>query len=341
MRLLREPWIRPREDAADESVASFVSRRFGAEIVRVLVAPLLGGIFAGDAERLSIAAVFPSLRDLERRHGSVVRGMFRGGSGEGRVSRTLLSFRDGLETLPRRLAERLGGVVRLATRVDSLEAETNGSARFRLSVSGPAGAERIAASAVVVATESVRAASLLGRVAPDAAQAIAGIGAPPLAVVGIGLRRSDVAQSLDGFGFLVPRGEGLRVLGCVWGSGMFPGRAPEGFASMTAFVGGATDPEGAKLADEDVARVVESDLGRALGAHGKPRVLLLERYARAIPQYELGHPERVAAIERSVGAVDGLFLAANFLDGISVGDCVRRADAAAAAVQALSGGASR
>jgi len=134
-----------------------------------------------------------------------------------------------------------------------------------------------------------------------------------------------VARKLDGFGFLAPRGEGLRTLGSIWNSSLFAERAPEGWVCLTNFIGGATDPEAIKLSDEELIRIVHNDLNKVLGLSGEPRRLPITRYERAIPQYTLGHAARVERIEVALRGVSGLYIAGNYLRGISLGDCIKNA----------------
>jgi oxygen-dependent protoporphyrinogen oxidase len=135
-----------------------------------------------------------------------------------------------------------------------------------------------------------------------------------------------VARRLDGFGFLAPRGEGLRLLGSIWNSSLLPGRAPERWVCTTNFIGGATDPEALGLSDEELIRIVHADLSRVLGISGEPRRLPITRYESAIPQYNIGHAERVARIEGELRNRQGLWIAGNYLRGISIGDCIKQAE---------------
>src|SRR5262249_13035004 len=139
-------------------------------------------------------------------------------------------------------------------------------------------------------------------------------------------------RPLDGVGFLVAAGERLRTLGCLWNSSIFPDRAPADQASFTAFLGGVRDPHAATLSDDDLVTLVSRELGETLGARGRPRALAIARHRSALPQYVLGHRERVTRIRAAVAAVPGLFLAGNYLDGVSVGECARQGERAAAAV---------
>jgi len=329
VRALREPWI---ESAArqDESLADFVTRRFGAPVLRNFVAPFVSGIYAGDAARLSARAVFPQLVEWERKHGSVLRGLIGSArrAPKPRAARLLASFRGGLQTLPRALAAGLGeGALRLGTQADALRSE---SGKLTLRVCTPSGAEELQAKAVILAAPAYRAAEIVRPLSADLAEELGGIDYPPLASVCIAFRSSEVPRPLDGFGFLAPRGEGLRALGCIWSSSLFPGRAPEGSALLTLFLGGATDPGVAAMTDDAVAEQVRRDLAAALGIRAAGRVVKIGRLERAIPQYALGHPARVDRIEAELRRVPGLYLAGNYLRGVSIGDCVKEAGELAA-----------
>jgi oxygen-dependent protoporphyrinogen oxidase len=167
---------------------------------------------------------------------------------------------------------------------------------------------------------------------PATSQILARIAAAPLVMVSLAWPRADVAHSLRGVGFLVSGGERLRTLGCLWNSAIFPGRAPAGQASFTAFLGGARDPEAASLSDDALASRVAAELAESLGARGRPRLLTIERHPRALPQYGLGHVEHVAQARAALGEVRGLCLAGNYLSGVSVGECVRQGARAASDV---------
>jgi oxygen-dependent protoporphyrinogen oxidase len=323
LRLLREPWIAPPDDASGESaesIAGFVRRRLGPEILDYAVAPFISGVYAGDPERLAVRWALPRLHALERDHRSLIRGALalrKSAAPRG----AMISFPGGLETLPRRLAEEIGEV---RTGVDCRRVERSGDLFVAATSAGPFEAERL-----VLAVPADAAARLLDEMTNGASRLFAEIPYAPVAVVSLGVRREDVAHPLDGFGFLAPRNEGLRVLGCLFTSTIFPGRAPAGHAALVAFVGGRTDPEIVERDDAAIEAAVREDLGRALGLRGAPVFRHVRRWPRAIPQYELGHGrfvERAAAIEEGC---PGLAIGSNFLRGISVPDCIRNAAALA------------
>ncbi len=334
LRALAELFLPGRRERTEESVEQFFARRFGREVVDAVVAPFLSGTFAGDPARLGARDVFPSLVALEERFGGVLRGWLREAAGGSPSSRAgLVSFRGGLEVLAERLVERSAGSVRLRTSVEGIEAAASRGGRLRVSIRDPTGSGVLAPRAVVLALPAWQAAPLLERAAPATAAALTEIEGPPLACVSLGWARAAVAHPLEGFGFLVARGERAGILGCLWPASIFPGRAPTGRVVTTSFVGGAGDPAGAALDDASLVERVHADLATILGAFGPPAVLSIARYERSIPQYTIGHVGRVARIRAGLAAAPGLFVTGNFLEGVSVGECVRQAAATAAAVR--------
>jgi oxygen-dependent protoporphyrinogen oxidase len=330
-RLVAELWIAPRSDGADESVESFVVRRFGREAAEAVAAPFVSGTYAGDAARLSVRAVFPNLVELEASSGSVIRALARRGRTDtaGTVpTRSMFSFQGGLEALPLRLHERLGDAVKLGVRAERIEKRES----FRVSLRDGSGVHSVAARAVVLATSPAAAASALDPLARDAARALAEIEAPPLACVSLAWPRSQVGHPLCGFGFLVAPGEATRILGCFWPSSVFPDRAPPGHVALTSFVGGARDREGGVLDEAALIDAVTRDLGSIVGATGSPRVLTVDRHGSAIPQYTIGHHDRVQRIRTALSMTPGLFATGNFLAGIGIGECARQATSTAAEV---------
>jgi protoporphyrinogen/coproporphyrinogen III oxidase len=320
LRLLREPWIGKPADGVEESIAQFVRRRLGQAFLDYAVGPFVSGVYAGDPERLSVRWAVPKIFALEERHGSLIRGVLakRKGPAPGGA---MISFRHGLEELPRKLAREIGDV-RTGVTCEKV-IRTDGGFRAE-TATGPIEAER-----VVLAVPADAAARLLDEATTGASRLFAEIPYAPVAVVSLGWRRADVSHPLGGFGFLAPRKEGLRVLGCLFPSEIFPGRAPQGHVALAAFAGGRTDPEIVEWEDERTVAAVVGELRGPLGLRGEPAFRLVRRWPRAIPQYELGHGrfvERAREIER---ALPGLRIGGNFLAGVSVPDCIRNATAMA------------
>jgi protoporphyrinogen/coproporphyrinogen III oxidase len=332
--LFAEMFRHSRPPEGDESVAAFVRRKFGGEILDRLVAPFVSGVYAGDPEKLSLRAAFPKLHELESRHGSVLRGAIRSRPAKGTPRAELCSFRDGMETLPRALGARLNDALWKETVVlRARHGKANGRSSFELDITRHGIRQTLLASAVIVAAPAYAASEILQGLSDQFAGQFARIAYPPVVVVAAGYRREQVRHPGNGFGFLVPRSEGLRILGTVWNSSLFPGRAPENMACFTSFAGGATDPALCSMSDDQIAETICTEVGHVLGITGPPVTRLVHRYARALPQYNLGHSEIVSALGSAASSVQGLFLTGNYLSGPSIGACVEQANQTAEAVR--------
>jgi oxygen-dependent protoporphyrinogen oxidase len=319
LRLLREPFVRSR-GAPEESLRDFVSRRLGPEVAERFVEPFVSGVFAGDSGRLEAAQAFPALSRLERDHGSILWGAIasrrKGAAAAGpRPPRGLLSFPEGLATLPRALASALGERFEPARSVTGI-ARADGA--WRVTHSGG----ELACERLVLAVPADAAARLIAGLAPDAARALEQIPHPPLAVLHLSYAEGAFPSPPAGFGHLTAPGSGRRILGAIYASALFPGRAPEGRVLLTVFLGGAKDPGAVELTDEALVEAASADLRATLGARGDPSVVGIRKHARAIPQYDRGHGERVRAFERAERDLGGLTLLGNYRGGISVGDVV-------------------
>ncbi|MCI0390881.1 MAG: protoporphyrinogen oxidase [Acidobacteria bacterium] len=346
LRLLREPFVKAPDGAGEESIASFVRRRLGDEILERLVAPFISGVYAGDPEHLSIQACFPKLAEFEAEAGSILRGALRTSRASRRQSSRpqrslrqyrLCSFRRGLHSLPRSLAKAIGDSLLCEARVTSIKnnENTNRSTQYTVTIAHGGEQKIFNSQTVVVATPAFAAGRLLAECAPDISTPIAGIPYVSIASVSLAYRNEQLTRKPDGFGFLAPRGEGLRTLGSIWSSSLFAERAPQGWVCTTNFIGGATDPEAVSLDDQELIRVVHNDLSKVLGITGQPRRLPITRYERAIPQYNIGHAARVAKLEAALHNYKGLWLAGNYLHGVSVGDCIKQAEIIAAEVNKI------
>jgi oxygen-dependent protoporphyrinogen oxidase len=323
LRLLAEPFVAKGTDP-EESVHSFFARRLGPEIAERFIEPFVGGVFAGSARDLVLSAAFPALDRWEKEKGSLLFGAIaerrRTRAGASAPRGGLLSFPEGLQTLPRALAARLGKRLETSTPVRGLRPVPGGGWAFTTS-SGERTAER-----AVLATPAAEAARLLEPFAPEAAVALREIPHPSLAVLHFSWPLSDLPRPLDGFGHLAVAEPGRRVLGAVWSSRLFAGRAPAGQALVTAFVGGARDPQASTLSDDALSAVAARELAATLGALREPRLVLLTRYARSIPQYVAGHAARQKILAETEARFPGLALLGNYRDGVSVGEVVRKAE---------------
>lgn len=334
LRLLREPFIRPGAADDEETVTRFIERRLGREVLDYAVEPFVAGIYAGNPDELSMGAAFPRLRALEQQHGSLLRGQIarlreRRRSRQAPVARpSSFTFRDGLQTLTDALAQRLGDRMRLGERARRLTRA--GSGGFLVTTEGKP--NRYSARAVVLAVPARSSATLLRELTPGATAALEEIAYAPVVSVALAYARGDVAHPLDGFGFLVPRVENRKILGTLFSSSMFEGRAPVDTALLTTFVGGQRQPDLTMRTDGEVIALVQGELTQLLGVSGSPRHQLITRWDEAIPQYNVGHLdrlERATAVER---ILPGVFLAGSYRGGVSLGDCIQWGSETAARV---------
>jgi oxygen-dependent protoporphyrinogen oxidase len=330
--LLREPFVRRADPAVEETVAGFVRRRLGQEFLDYAINPFVAGVYAGDPQRLSVRAAFPRLAELEQRYGSLIRGQILGARERERnpekskQAAPMLSFRDGMQTLSDALA---GGLGRLALSTPAVGLRRDAAGVWLVSARCAEGTAEFRARKLVLAVPADAAAWLLRPLAPAAADALDAIPYPPVASVASVYGRDQIAHALDGFGFLVPEREGRRILGTIFSSTLFENRAPRGTVLLTSFVGGMRQPDLALREEGDIAALVEEELAGLLGVKGRPRSTRVTRWRRAIPQYTLGHLERVAEIDAAERANPGLYLCANYRGGISVGDCIKSGHAMA------------
>jgi oxygen-dependent protoporphyrinogen oxidase len=335
LRLFREPFIAAAPPQAEESIAAFVRRRLGNEFLDYAIDPFVSGIYAGDPEQISVPAAFPRLHALEQKYGSLIRGQIMGARErrknpeKAKNAAKSFSFDRGMQVFPRALAGHLAHYLP-GTRVESIARRPGGDYEVRALRAGVP--VTFAARALVVAAPAYRAAAFVEPLSAPLARALEAIRYAPVAVVASAYRREDVGHDLAGFGFLVPKKERRRILGSLFSSSMFEGRAPAGHVLLTTFVGGLRNPEMTTLADGELTGAVEGELAALVGA-GKPLWHEIVRWTHAIPQYTIGHLERIAAVDRAAAAFPGLFWCANWRGGVSVSDCVKNGHAMAGTVQ--------
>ena len=332
--LLREPFVKPAAADAEETVAAFVRRRLGDEFLDYAIEPFVAGIYAGDPEKLSVPAAFPRLAALEQKYGSLIRGQIIGARERKRSAEKAknaavsFSFRGGMQALTDALAR--GLPIDHGVRAAGLRREADGT--FVLECGRGAERFELRARSVVLAVPAYEAARIVACLAPEAATALEAIVYPPVATIASCYRRADVAHPLDGFGFLAPRKESPPILGCLFSSSMFAGRADSSTVLLTTFVGGVRSGALALKPEEELAADVSTALQGYLGAR-QPLWQVVTRWPQAIPQYTLGHLRRIAAVERAEAEAPGLRLCANWRGGVSVADCIKSAHASVEAVQ--------
>ena len=311
--------LRPAKTGkAEETVHQFVSRRFGPEFADKVLEPMAAGIFMGDSHRLSIGGAFPKLAQMEARHGSVVRGVLAARRGQ-EPGRQLFSWPGGIGSLPAALASRLGERVQIGAAVRKIRRHKRG---FEIET---AQSGTLSARAIIIAVQPHVAAALLEDVDATTSMAAGAIEAPPVGVVFFGFERAQVAHPLDGLGFLSTRRQGDLITGTQFCSTMFPGRAPRGHVSIACYIGGARNPDLARAPGPEIISQVQEELSGLLGISRAPRVARVHFWPRGLPQYNLGHGARQETLGASHLRVPGLFVTGNYLNGVSVSNCLHQA----------------
>jgi oxygen-dependent protoporphyrinogen oxidase len=340
IRMAADLFLPRRSDGADESLASFVRRRLGSEALDRAAQPMVGGVYTADPEKLSLRATMPRFLEIERKHRSLILGLvesrrraMRGDAGGGEGSAAgpryslFISLDRGLSVLPDRLCELLPpGSVRTGTIVERIE--RNGDAWKVFTLSNAFDAEAIDADAVCLATPAYATSRIVEGVVPELARSLNSIEYASSATVNLVYRRDDIAHALDGFGFVVPASEKRTLLACTFSSVKYPGRAPVGTVLVRAFVGGALFPEAYDMEDSRMLAGIGKDLADLVGLRAQPRDAVITRWPRSMPQYNVGHLERIARIEDESGRYPSLALAGAAYRGVGIPDCVRSGEAA-------------
>lgn len=330
------PFISRAPEGVDETLGDFGRRRLGREALDKLIAPMVSGIFAGDPETMSLVSCFPRIAELEREYGGLVRAMIMlakkkkreraagkvvsSAAGPGGV---LTSFREGIQSLTDTLAASLGAAITPGSPVVSVE--KGHSVPFRLQCAD--GSEH-QADVVIVAAPAFATAGMLDTLDPAMTSLLARIPYAPMTVICFGYERERISHPLDGFGYLIPKKEGRSILGTLWDSSMFENRAPEGKVLLRSMMGGACFPDYVKLGDNEVVTRVKRDLRAVMGIEADPSFVRIFRHEQAIPQYTVGHGQRLTALGERLKEHPGLILTGNSYRGIGLNDCVAAAQRA-------------
>ena len=321
----------PRPTTNDESVGAFISRRLGRGAYDNLIQPLIAGIYTGDGDALSISATFPALRQMEQQHGGLIRGALArrkqslaSGESNAHSRATFLTPVNGLGSLPETLAAALlqkGAKLCLNTRVSRI---TPLGCDFLVEIDGEAPLE---VNAVIVATPAHVSATLLATLDPQLASHLMDIPLASTATVSLAYPLANLPRELNGYGYVIPRCEQRRALACTWTSSKFDGRAPAGHALLRVFIGRAGEdlPE----SDTDLLALAREELAQTIGIHSTPMLTRISRWDKAMPQYNLGHAERVARIEAAAQKHPRLALAGNIYKGVGIPDCIASGELAA------------
>jgi len=348
LRVLADVFGHSSPPAHEETLAEFVQRKFGTEVLDYLVDPIISTIFFGDSRKMGTESAFPALVQWERNQGSLARGAlrtrkprrgaakppvlsppapFNSSSGNLRVTDALPSlgsFKSGMGTLPEKLSEQLKDNVRCAQRIEFIDLSRSEStaARNGWEIHLQSG-EQISSETLVLAVPAYAAATLLEKTTPKLASLLKAIEYAPACVVSSAYDRSKVSHNLDGLGFMIPRREGLETICTFWNSSLLGGHAPKGRVLMTSFAGRDVSSDLFTMSEEECAQAIEAENARILGIAGSPVDRMVWRNPRALPQYNVGHAGLVREIDDVLRALPNLYLAGNFLTGRSIGDCVQ------------------
>ncbi|OIP64008.1 MAG: protoporphyrinogen oxidase [Nitrospirae bacterium CG_4_9_14_3_um_filter_53_35] len=347
LRIIGELWARKAPKDRDETLADFARRRLGQEALDKLIGPMVSGIFAGDPEQMSLKSCFPRIAELEAEYGSLIRAMIKiqkkkrtegeakapqaGPAGPGGI---LTSFAGGLEDLVHALRDALSGSIQVSCKVSRIQRGLKGEPPFRIQVENQSAP--IPAKIVVSAVPAYAAARILSGLSDQASDTLRQIPYAPVSVICLGYRKESIPISVDGFGFLIPNQENKKILGTLWDSSIFPGRAPEGYVSLRSMAGGARHPEYALANPDEILAGARQTLKEIMGIQAAPKFVKIFQHKEAIPQYTVGHGKRLSALEQILAEDHpGLFLTGNAFYGIGINDCVESAERAAERVMAF------
>jgi oxygen-dependent protoporphyrinogen oxidase len=325
--VLREPFVAPRRDGKEESIGEFVVRRLGQEFLDHAIDALVAGVYAGDPCKLSLQQAFPKLAKLEAEYGSLIKGQILGArerKKRGEVAKdraAKFSFDDGLQVLTDTLGNRLDGSLRLNTVVRQISKTGDG---WELSLREGNHQFTEEHSTVLYAGTAYKLADL--QIFNNGKQLdlkpFGEIRHPPVTSVVLGFKREDVEHPCEGFGALIPKIEGFKILGTIFSSSLFPNRAPAGHLTLTSYIGGERYPDLALLPPDQLVEATLGDLRTLLGVRGKPVFQHTAFYPKAIPQYNLGFARYRELLNRLEAGADGLFFAGHYRDGVSLSDSI-------------------
>ncbi len=318
LRVLKEPFI-GRSQNPDQTIAEFAERRLGNEVLDYAINPFVAGIFANKPENLSLRHALPAMHRLENQYGSLIVGSILGmrqRKKEGRIARELISFKNGLQQLPDKIASRLQKVHYNTEILKIVREKDEWYLASKKQTFGPF-------SDVVMNSPLYMLGSSMFPLSESDYDRMMNVHYPPLSVVHFGFMKEQVQHPLDGFGFLVPEVENRNILGALFSSTLFKGRAPEGHHLLTVFIGGGRQPELASLASEEIFELILEELSELIGVIGEPVFADHVFWPKSIPAYHTGYDEVLETFLKIEAKNPGLYLAGNFRDGISVSDCIK------------------
>ena len=332
IRLFFEPFAKRSEPDSEPSVAEFTRRRFGADVLDYAINPFMGGVYGGDPDKLSIKYAFAPFWNFEQKYGSIILGAIKSmkeKKASGNVFKpSMISFKGGMGILINKLTSDLGDSVKTSARVISIDSTADGRWEVSWGTSGEDVCETYDALIVAVPAPELKSLPFGGALAA-ALGALDKIVYAPVATYSMGFKRSDIAHKLDGFGALIPQKEKFSILGSLFVSSIFSMRAPDGFATLTNYVGGMRNPKLAKLPQDEMRRIVLADIGKLLGAKPNPVFEKMFYWEHAIPQYNIGYGEILEAADEAEKNFNCLALIGSYRGGVGVGSCIENALAAA------------
>lgn len=328
LRLMWEPFASGPPDGVDESIYDFVRRRIGHEAADYLVQPMVSGVYGGMADRLSLKSCFSIMHKMESEHGSLFKAMMakkreakksgkRSGGPAGPAG-WLTSFHGGLFKIIERFGERYGDSISTGKCVSETGRDEGRTKLIFTDGSSASG------KSVILALPSNHASKITKRLSAKLAGALASIEYAPISVVCLGYDQNAIESNLDGFGFLVPAREPQRILGSIWTSSIFRDRAPKGKVQFRTMIGGDGDHDSQKLSDDQLIELTRRDLGQILKIKGEPEMVRIYRWEHGIPQFKIGHSDRLAAIEKELNRLGDLYVTGNAYYGIGLNDCVKQ-----------------
>ncbi len=325
LRLIVEPLIKAKTDDSDESIYDFARRRIGPEAADTLIGPMVSGIFGGDARELSLKSCFPVMVEMESQYGSLFKAMIakkkaKKGGGPAGPSGRLTSFKNGLYTLIERFGELYAQNIETGKATTTITKTDTG---YRITFADGSTAD---ADAVICAAPAFAAGEMVGSLDSSLSDLLNSIPYASISVVCLGYPCDKISHPLGGFGFLVPRTEGKRILGSIWTSAIFGGRSPDGMVQVRAMIGGATDPGAVNLSDGELLDIIFAELDEIIGTTGRPSYVKIYRYTEGIPQFVIGHSKKIARLNEFEHTYPGLFFAGNAYEGVGLNDCVLRAN---------------
>jgi oxygen-dependent protoporphyrinogen oxidase len=329
LRLMAEPFIGRSNDGYYQSLAEFVKRRLGQEFLDYAINPFVAGVYAGRPEDLSVKSAFPKLYALEEKYGGLIVGTIRSirerrkRAEKSKQSARMLSFKNGMITLPKAIAKFFGNKIILSADVTSIDKTNDG---YIVSYKHNGIDEAIVCDAVLSTVPAYVASEIFAKFNNSFKTHADAIYYPPVLVYFLAYEKKNIKQPLDGFGFLIPEKEKKSFLGALWSSVIFPFRADENFATFTLFVGGSRNPDFVKEDRNKLLDKVREEFEQLMRINGQPVYSAHRFWEKAIPQYNIGYIEHEKFFDEFEKQNPGLFISGNFRGGISVGDCIKNAD---------------